>query len=118
MSVRENNDALHEAAVEYVELTEMLSKVQGDLAVIRRQLLDELVKGDGIEVSSNTVLAVTDHPADRRPITQKMLHDAGVPKTAFDKLMAVTKPPTEKRIRGLRVVLKSDFEARVRGSSL
>lgn len=104
-------EVIHAAALEYVELMATLASVQEDVALVRKMLLSKMMKGEGIELTDATVLVIMDHAPDRKNITQKMLHEAGVPQTCFDRLMKATKPPIGKRVRTLKTVLASDFEA-------
>lgn len=105
-------DMLHRAALEYVELQASAETLATDLATLRRTLITGLHKGEGVEVDANTVLTVVDRPQERKAITQKALHEAGVPQVCVDKLLRATKPPANApRVHTLKLVLLSVFEA-------
>lgn len=99
-------------ALEYVELLGDLGTVQKDVADLRAALLRGMRTGEGIEVSPNTVLTVTEKTPERKAVTQKLLREVGVEQALIDKLMRATKPhASAARVRTLKSVLLKDFMA-------
>lgn len=103
---------LQHAALEYVRLGEEVAERQAAIGRLRIELVQELQKGEGVEVDANTVLVVCDRVAARKAVTQKILKAAGVPDDCFERIMKATRPRvTAKKGRKLKTMLLSAFEA-------
>jgi hypothetical protein len=110
MDPRRRSQRLQFVAREYMEHLRALADVNEELNALKMELLATMHGAEGVEVDVNTVLVVVDKPAERKPVTQKLMREAGVSEEVLGRILAAT-APSGKRVKKLKTMLLDVFLA-------
>lgn len=94
----------------YAQLHAESAALNARLRELTAQLLQELAPYEAVDVGPSLVLAHVEKPVQRRPITQKILRDAGIPADLLADILDATAPGGA-RTGQLRLMVKTAYDA-------
>jgi hypothetical protein len=106
----EDNDVLHSQAQLYARLHAESAALNARLRELTEELLHELKPYEAIDVGPSLVLAHVEKPSVRRPITQKVLKEAGMTDAMLKEVLELT-APLPVRTGHLKIMVKTAYDA-------
>ena len=97
-------------AKEYMEHTRAMSELNEELNDLKAELIMTMRDTEGVEVDVNTVLVVIEKPSERKPVTQKLMREAGVSVECMARILKAT-APTGRRGKKIKTMLLDAFLA-------